>query len=434
MFSKPSSWCFVGATVIAIGCEGGAKAPPTSSDVPYPTSSVSSLDSASVASFDDGAQSDSSQSHPAKTDDATHVPLSPSSPNDSETVTEGATLAPVESTSTSPNASSVNFQDSSTDVPDSSPEQGVTIVGRSIYVDGKLFHIKGVNWNPVAKGNVHPDNLDYAGFADQDIALMKAAGINAVRTYERLENREVLDKLHAAGIYVFSTVLGWWQDDASVVTERVNVVKDHPAILAWVLGNEWNYNQLYSDGQLTNAQVRDKINQAAGLIKAADPAHPVATIYGEFGDIEAMLEGMPNIDVWGINAYRGKDHAALFTQWAELSDKPLFLGEYGADAWDSRDSGSENVAAQAEATTALTRQLIDAYTTSGGGGIASGGFIFEWADEWWKAGNPATHDNGGQAPGGGPFPDGTFNEEWWGIVDIDRNPRPAYDALKALYL
>lgn len=326
---------------------------------------------------------------------------------------------------------------SDTTLPDGVPARGIAVVGRAVYVDGKLFHIKGVNWNPVARGKTHPNDLDFAGFADVDIPLMKAAGINAVRTYERLEDREVLDKLHAAGIYVFSTVLGWWQDDAAVVTERVNAVKDHPAILAWVLGNEWNYNGLYSrgnGGDLTDEQVRDKLNAAASLIKAADPNHLVASIYGEVGGIAARVADMPDIDIWGINAYRGKDHAALFEQWAEQSTKPMFLGEYGADAWDSRGEGQENLAAQAEATTALTQQIVDAYTTPSGG-ITSGGFIFEWADEWWKAGNVDVHDTAHpDVPGGGPHPDGQFNEEWWGIVDIDRNPRPAYHALEAIYL
>lgn len=346
--------------------------------------------------------------------------------------------APVTPTTSVPRGdSSASPTSSDAMPPDGVPNEGIAIVGRAIYVDGKLFHIKGVNWNPVAQGNVHPDNLDFAGFADRDIPLMKAAGINAVRTYERLDNREVLDKLHDAGIYVFSTVLGWWQDDASVVTERVNAVKDHPAILAWVLGNEWNYNGLYSrgnGGDLTDEQVRDKLNDASALIKAADPDHPVASIYGEIGTLAPRIADMPGIDIWGINAYRSNDHAPLLAEWANLSTKPMFLGEYGADAWDSRGDGQENLAAQAEATTALTQQIVDAYTTTSGG-ITSGGFIFEWADEWWKAGNPDVHDTAHpDSPGGGPYPDGFFNEEWWGIVDIDRNPRPAYDALKAIYL
>lgn len=320
------------------------------------------------------------------------------------------------------------------------PEARVAIVGRELYVDGELFHIRGVNWNPIGRGQTHPNGLDFAGYADQDIALMQAAGINAVRTYERLEDRAVLDKLHEAGIYVFSTVYGWWQDDPSVVTERVNAVKDHPAILVWVIGNEWNYNHLYGNDDSSLQQTRDQLNQAAALIRAADTERPISTIYGELGNadngtqIELMLDAMPDIDIWGINAYRGIDHKALFDEWAAVSDKPMYLGEYGADAWDSRGAGQLNLGAQAEATRALTQQMMDRYTGLEGG-VTSGGFIFEWADEWWKdaSGSPDVHDTGGAAPGGGPHPDQVFNEEFWGIVDIDRNPRPAYDALRELY-
>ena len=36
-----------------------------------------------------------------------------------------------------------------------------------------------------------------------------------------------------------------------------------------------------------------------------------------------------------------------------------------------------------------------------------------YSDEWWKAGNPDTHDPGGYHTDA--HPDGYSNEEWWGI-------------------
>src|SRR5690606_19203892 len=105
--------------------------------------------------------------------------------------------------------------------------------------------------------------------------------------------------------------------------------------------------------------------------------------------------------------------------YAALSNRPMFLGEYGADAYNALIDAVD-LTSQAEATRALTLQLIDNYVTDSEG-VTAGGFVFEFADEWWKdgTGSPAVQDVGGIAPGGGPHPDQTFNEEYWGLVDIE---------------
>jgi hypothetical protein len=314
---------------------------------------------------------------------------------------------------------------------DAAIRSGVTIEAGRLWVDGEEFLIRGVDWNPVPKGGVHPADLDFAGSVAQDSALMRAAGINAVRTYEPITDLAVLDALHNAGIYVLNATYAWGGDEPSVVDARVSAVKDHPAILMWVLGNEWNYNGLYVG--MSHADSLAALNEAAARIRAIDDEHPIATVYGEIPSRET-IEAMPLIDIWGINAYRGLGFGNLFDQLAANTDKPMFLAEYGADAYDANQD-AVNLQAQADATRALTQEIIEHGAAEGSSGQCLGGTIFEWADEWWKDGNgsASTQEPGGIAPGGGPHPDQTFNEEWWGIVDIDRNPRPAYEALKALY-
>jgi hypothetical protein len=311
-----------------------------------------------------------------------------------------------------------------------SGETGVRIEGRVLLVDGVPYHVRGVCWNPVPKGATHPAGLDYAGFAEGDADLMQAAGINTVRTYEPLLDTAVLDTLFERGIRVLNSVYPYGGDPASVVTERVNAVKDHPATLGYLIGNEWNYNGLYVD--LPHDQALARLNEAASLIRAADGAHPIISVYGELPSAE-VVEAMPDVDIWGINVYRGIGFGDLFSAWEARSDKPMIVSEYGADAYNSNLPGYDPES-QALAVETLTKALLDESAALTADGVTLGGTIFEFADEWWKAENPAVQDTGGVAPGGGPYPDQTFNEEWWGIVDIDRNPRPAYDALKALYV
>lgn len=288
----------------------------------------------------------------------------------------------------------------------------------------------GVCWNPVGAGGLHPGDLDYAGFAGVDIPRFVELGVNVVRTYEPLLDREVLDQLWAAGIQVINSIYPYGGADPGVVSERVRAVADHPAILFWSLGNEWNYNGLYVD--LDHAESLARINEAARLVKAEDPTHPVATIYGELPSLET-IGNMVDIDVWGINAYRGLGFGDLFDRWRELSDKPMFVAEYGADAYNANLPGYDP-GSQALATAALAREILE-QTTRPGGARVLGGTIFEWADEWWKdaAGSSSAQDVGGIAPGGGPYPDQTFNEEWWGLVDIERAPRPAFESLRAVF-
>ncbi|CAE7655923.1 GUSB [Symbiodinium sp. CCMP2592] len=181
------------------------------------------------------------------------------------------------------------------------------------------------------------------------------------------------------------------------------------------------------------------------------PPFPEASVYGEAPPVD-VIHKMDAIDViaskdlgaivWKADLEACEGAGALgvlvyfaFDQhhsFAERSTKPFFLGEYGADAYDTTIT-AVNEDAQAYATKVLTEQIME-NSAIFPGGICSGGLIFELADEWWKdgGGSPEAQDTGGLAPGGGPFPDRVFNEEWWGLLTVERVPRKAYYAYAAL--
>jgi exo-beta-1,3-glucanase (GH17 family) len=302
----------------------------------------------------------------------------------------------------------------------------VTISGRQILVNGSSYHIKGICYHPVPKGS---DERNFSNL-ETDLALMKEVGINTIRVYAPIEEKEVLDQIHAAGLKViigFGYNQGGKNDiHSETFANYVNRFKNHDAILFWELGNEYNYHPEWFGGDMKNWYTA--LNNAAKIIHQTDTSHPVATAHGELPDSLA-LSLCPNIDIWGMNVYRWDNPETIFTEWSAVSSKPMYLSEAGADSYmtiekDGYQQG-ENEKAQADATL----NILDAIFRHPE--ICSGVALFAFHDEWWKAGNNDKHDPGGWAPNSSGVPyDGAPNEEYWGIVDIDRNKKMVFDVVK----
>jgi exo-beta-1,3-glucanase (GH17 family) len=305
----------------------------------------------------------------------------------------------------------------------------VSISGRQILVNGIPYTIKGICYHPVPKGS----NTVSFGNLKEDLALMKEAGINTIRVYSPISDKAVLDQIDAAGLKVIIG-FGYNQDGkfdilSGTFADYIKMFKDHPAILFWELGNEYNYHPEWFGGQI---EIWYKsLNDAAEKIHQIDPTHPVSTAHGELPRTE-VLALCPKIDIWGMNVYRWDNPEEIFSQWSAISLKPMYLSEAGADSYmtakmNGYDQG-ENEKAQADAT----RNILDDIFRFRE--ICSGVALFSFADEWWKAGKNETQEPGGWAPnsGGTPF-DGAANEEYWGIVKLDRTKKIAFGVVKEKY-
>ncbi|NCA68561.1 MAG: hypothetical protein EOM91_00435 [Sphingobacteriia bacterium] len=324
------------------------------------------------------------------------------------------------------------------------------------------FVIRGVVWSPAGRetattkddpDNAHVRRGEYALWQSRDIPLLAGMQVNTVRLLidpgfdPRLgpAGQRLLDDLYANGIMVVMNV-----DDGINDLQRVERVveyyKDHPAILMWMLGSEWNINLYFgvADSVLDAAR---RTEQAAHLIKRLDPHHPVATSYGDIqiedqgrrlADTREYVETIcPSVDVWALNIYRGSSFGNLFAQWAAITDKPMFIGEFGTDAYRSEargvnPPGAIDDAMQARWNLSLWNDISANLATNHGDGVALGGTLFEWNDEWWKVSPHGSQESGGFELSGG-HPDDFANEEYFGLLDIDREPRDVYAVLREAF-
>lgn len=359
--------------------------------------------------------------------------------------------------------------------------------GWKLQVNGEDFYVKGVVWGYTPRGQNYTYNLWDKGddhirqVLDYDFGLMKAAGVNAIRSFAMIPPKWVTYIYREHGIMsVINPLMGrygytiggrWvpftdYSDPLTRATllkdslEIVDRYKDVPGVLMFAFGNESNYGLSWSSFEIENLPEGEQNTAKARFLyslfeevvaggKRIAPNHPFSIVNGDIQYIDLIEELVPSLDILGSNVYRGRSFTSL---WSEVDDKldlPVVFFEFGSDAYNAREL-QEDQGAQASVLKDQWQEMYNKSYGNGEEGNAIGGFVFEWRDEWWKylqEENLDTQDNNASwsneayqfdwAPG-----KNNMNEEWFGITALGpansdgvytARPRTAYDVLAEIW-
>lgn len=282
-------------------------------------------------------------------------------------------------------------------------------VGRSFCLDSEKFFLKGVTYGPFAlsrKGVPFPE----APIVELDFALMSELGVNTLRTFTPPPNW-LLDSAAAYGLRVIAGI-PWSQHicflDSSrtraeirnAITRSVGGRRGHPALLAYLVGNEISPEIVRWYGA---KRVRSFLRELVDVAKNTDPDALVS--YANFPSTEYLEIDFTDFFAFNVYLHREEDFRRYLFHLLNLAaDRPLVLTEIGMD------SIREGAKPQA---IALARQLRASFEM----GVA-GTVIFSWTDDW--------HAFSG--------PEGFQVEDWaFGLVDRNRSKKPSYWAVKNFY-
>jgi len=331
----------------------------------------------------------------------------------------------------------------------------------TLILNSQPFFIKGINWSYSPIGT----NYEYSLWAqpektikaalDYDMALLQNMGINTLRIYSGMPSKWITYIYDNYGIYTvinhsfgrYGVMLnGTWNpytDYGDSLTKEVlleevkafaNQYKNTRGLLMFLLGNENNYGLFWEGGETedipTETSKYDQkaidlyllFNEAALAMKKLDTTHKIALCNGDLKYLDLIVEHCPDVDVLGINIYRGASFTGAFDDIKTKSDKPVMFTEFGGDAFNSIKM-EEDQSAHAEYLLSNWKEIYENTAGLGKAENSIGGFTFQWSDGWWKTGqtiNLDKHDSTASWTNGGYYHDfvkgkPNMNEEWFGI-------------------
>ena len=154
-----------------------------------------------------------------------------------------------------------------------------------------------------------------AGMSVDDIERFALNGGNSIRNWTTISDTQdtqaLLDSAHAHGVTValglpmHAERHGFDYDDAAAVERQLEAMRtevlkyrDHPALLAWLIGNELDHSY-------TDPRVWDAVNDVARMIHELDPNHPASTTLSGFKEevINEILARASDLDFFSFQLY-----------------------------------------------------------------------------------------------------------------------------------
>jgi hypothetical protein len=359
-------------------------------------------------------------------------------------------------------------------------------------VNGKPFMVNGMNWDYFPIGTNYSYSLWNQNESvikkalDDEMSLLQNMGVNSIRVYTGIPAKWIEYIYDNYGIYTMLnhsfgryglTIDGAWtpvtiysdkktQDLLMAeVKKMAEEYKNTRGLLLFLLGNENNYGLFWAgaetedfpDEEEKKREVGEKrgrpmyklMNEASKAMKAINPNNPVAICNGDLLFLDIVAAECKDVDVYGINVYRGKSFGDLFSRVKNEYGKPVLLTEFGSDVFNAK-AGEEDQEAQAFYLKNNWKEIYENASGLGKTGNSIGGYTFQFSDGWWKFGqtkNLDIHDTNASWSNGGyeyDYAEGqnNMNEEWFGICakgptnaagNYTLYPRAAYYALKEIH-